>query len=107
MPVLTAVLVVGIYAAIAVGRVPYLRMNRAEIALVGAATLIVAEVARAYGARLGFVEYLKAGIPITLLTLLAGVGWLSVVTEGRGRYGNAGYSPCDNRRLCGSRGNLG
>jgi Na+/H+ antiporter NhaD/arsenite permease-like protein len=28
--------------------------------------------------RLGFVEYLKAGIPITLLTLAWGVAWLSL-----------------------------
>ena len=41
MPLLTALLVVGIYAAIAVGRVPYLRMNRAGIALVGAALLVL------------------------------------------------------------------
>ncbi|MBK8139035.1 MAG: anion transporter [Chloroflexi bacterium] len=45
-----------------------------------AATLIVAEVAAAGGVRLGFVEYLKAGIPITILTLIAGVAWLSAVT---------------------------
>ncbi len=45
-----------------------------------AATLIVAEVAQVHGARLGFVEYLKAGIPITVLTLLTGVLWLSLVT---------------------------
>lgn len=41
MPALTAVLVVLIYAAIAVGRVPLLRMNRAGIALVGAALLVL------------------------------------------------------------------
>jgi len=44
-----------------------------------AATLIVAEVARAHGARLGFGAYLRAGIPITLLTLAFGVLWLEVV----------------------------
>jgi len=45
-----------------------------------AATLIVAEVAASNGTRLGFVEYLKAGIPITILTLIIGMVWLSVVT---------------------------
>ena len=45
-----------------------------------AATLIVAEVAQVHGARLGFMEYLKAGIPITILTLITGVLWLSIVT---------------------------
>ena len=44
-----------------------------------AATLIVAEVARAYGARLEFGAYLRAGIPITLLTLAFGVLWLELV----------------------------
>jgi Na+/H+ antiporter NhaD/arsenite permease-like protein len=41
-----------------------------------AATLIVAEVARQNGAQLGFMPFLRAGIPITLLTLLVGVLWL-------------------------------
>ena len=41
------------------------------------ANLIVAEQARAHGVHLGFLEYLKAGIPITLLTLLVGVAWLT------------------------------
>jgi Na+/H+ antiporter NhaD/arsenite permease-like protein len=44
-----------------------------------AATLIVAEVARAHGARLEFGAYLRAGIPITLLTLAFGVVWLELV----------------------------
>lgn len=41
MPIITAVLVILIYAGIAVGRVPFLRMNRAGIALVGAALLVL------------------------------------------------------------------
>jgi Na+/H+ antiporter NhaD/arsenite permease-like protein len=41
------------------------------------ANLIVAEVARRKGARLSFGEYLKAGTPIAILTLLFGVFWLS------------------------------
>jgi Na+/H+ antiporter NhaD/arsenite permease-like protein len=44
-----------------------------------AATLIVAEVARQHGARLSFMPFLRAGIPITLLTLLVGILWLMVV----------------------------
>jgi Na+/H+ antiporter NhaD/arsenite permease-like protein len=40
------------------------------------ANLIVAEIARRRGAQLSFMEYLKAGTPIALLTLLAGVAWL-------------------------------
>jgi Na+/H+ antiporter NhaD/arsenite permease-like protein len=42
------------------------------------ANLIVAEQARAHGVHLGFGEYLKAGVPITLLTLVLGVAWLSL-----------------------------
>lgn len=44
-----------------------------------AATLIVAEVARPYGATLSFIAFLRAGIPITLLTMIAGVLWLQLV----------------------------
>ncbi|MDL1900533.1 hypothetical protein FBR02_07165 [Anaerolineae bacterium CFX9] len=42
------------------------------------ANLIVAETALRRGVRLSFSEYLKAGVPITILTLLIGVLWLSV-----------------------------
>jgi Na+/H+ antiporter NhaD/arsenite permease-like protein len=41
------------------------------------ANLIVAEIARRRGIHLSFVEYLKAGTPIALLTLCLGVFWLS------------------------------
>lgn len=45
------------YAGIAIGRIPGLRMNRATIAIVA---------------------YLRAGLPITILTILAGIFWLSL-----------------------------
>ncbi|HEV8241671.1 MAG TPA: SLC13 family permease [Thermoanaerobaculia bacterium] len=41
------------------------------------ANLIVAELARVRGVRLSFGEYLKAGLPVTVLTLAAGVAWLA------------------------------
>jgi Na+/H+ antiporter NhaD/arsenite permease-like protein len=41
------------------------------------ANLIVAEIARGQGVRLSFFEYLKAGTPIAILTLIAGVLWLN------------------------------
>jgi Na+/H+ antiporter NhaD/arsenite permease-like protein len=41
------------------------------------ANLIVAEIARRRGAHLSFLEYLKAGTPIALLTLALGVAWLT------------------------------
>lgn len=44
------------------------------------ANLIVAESARSRGVQLSFGEYLRAGVPITLLTLLWGVLWLWLVT---------------------------
>jgi Na+/H+ antiporter NhaD/arsenite permease-like protein len=42
------------------------------------ANLIVVEGARREGTELGFFEYLKVGIPLTLLTTLAGIGWLTL-----------------------------
>ncbi len=41
------------------------------------ANLIVAEIARSRGVHLSFVEYLKAGTPIAILSLFLGAGWLS------------------------------
>ncbi len=43
------------------------------------ANLIVAEIAKGRGVHLGFVEYLKAGVPITVLSLLLGIAWLSLI----------------------------
>ena len=42
------------------------------------ANLIVVESARRAGTHLGFVEYLKVGVPLTILTTLAGIAWLSL-----------------------------
>jgi Na+/H+ antiporter NhaD/arsenite permease-like protein len=41
------------------------------------ANLIVVESARREGTDLGFLEYLKVGVPLTILTTLVGVAWLS------------------------------
>lgn len=41
------------------------------------ANLIVAEIAKRRGVHLSFFEYLKAGMPIAILTLFIGVAWLS------------------------------
>ncbi len=43
------------------------------------ANLIVAEVAGARGVRLTFAAYLRVGVPITLLTVLVGIVWLSLI----------------------------
>lgn len=43
------------------------------------ANLIVAETAKRKGIHLSFAEYLRAGVPITILSLLIGVIWLSVI----------------------------
>lgn len=45
------------------------------------ANLIVVETAHRSGYDMGFVEYLKVGIPLTVLSLLAGIGWLSLVAR--------------------------
>jgi len=42
------------------------------------ANLIVVESARRSGTKLGFVEYLKVGVPLTVLTTLVGVAWLAL-----------------------------
>ncbi|WP_250846947.1 anion transporter [Aquisphaera insulae] len=44
------------------------------------ANLIVVENARRAGIELTFREYLKVGVPLTILTTLAGVAWLKFVT---------------------------
>jgi Na+/H+ antiporter NhaD/arsenite permease-like protein len=50
-----------------------------NLTLIGSiANLIVAEQALKFGLRLTFREYLRCGIPITALTLLAAVMWLSL-----------------------------
>ena len=41
------------------------------------ANLIVVENARRAGTELGFFEYLKVGVPLTILTTLVGVAWLT------------------------------
>jgi Na+/H+ antiporter NhaD/arsenite permease-like protein len=41
------------------------------------ANLIVAEIGKRRGVHLSFLEYLKAGTPIAIITLLMGVAWLS------------------------------
>jgi Na+/H+ antiporter NhaD/arsenite permease-like protein len=43
------------------------------------ANLIVAESAKSNGVHLSFLEYLKAGIPITLFTIAVGVLWFSII----------------------------
>jgi Na+/H+ antiporter NhaD/arsenite permease-like protein len=43
------------------------------------ANLIVVENARRAGTELGFVEYLKVGVPLTVLTIMVGVAWLALV----------------------------
>jgi len=42
------------------------------------ANLIVVENARRAGTELGFVEYLKVGVPLTILTTSVGVAWLAL-----------------------------
>ena len=48
-----------------------------NLLLIGSmANLIVAERAEARGVRIGFVEYARVGVPVTLLTLMWGIGVL-------------------------------
>lgn len=43
-----------------------------------AATLIVAEIAAVRGVKLTFSAFLKAGVPITILTMVIGIVWLNI-----------------------------
>lgn len=43
------------------------------------ANLIVAEIAMRHGVELSFGEYLRAGVPITILSLILGVAWLTLI----------------------------
>ncbi|MCS6834567.1 MAG: anion transporter [Anaerolineae bacterium] len=45
-----------------------------------AATLIVAELARMRSVQLSFMEFLRVGVPITILTMIVGIGWLTLMT---------------------------
>lgn len=45
-----------------------------------AANLIVAEIAATRGVKLTFVAYLRAGVPITLITIALGILWLSLIS---------------------------
>lgn len=42
------------------------------------ANLIVVEYARRSGTELGFLEYLKVGVPLTIVTTLVGIAWLAL-----------------------------
>ncbi len=44
------------------------------------ANLIVAESAAMRGVKLTFGEYLRAGVPITILTIIVGIGWLIILS---------------------------
>jgi Na+/H+ antiporter NhaD/arsenite permease-like protein len=43
-----------------------------------AANLIVAELAAKQGVKLSFMAYLRAGVPITVITIALGIGWLAL-----------------------------
>ena len=49
-----------------------------NLTLIGSiANLIVVEGARRHGVTIRFLDYLKAGLPITIVTLAFGIWWLS------------------------------
>lgn len=52
-----------------------------NLTLIGSvANLIVAESARKEGVNLSFIEYLKAGVPITIATVILGTIWFLIIT---------------------------
>ena len=51
-----------------------------NLTLIGSmANLIVAERSTARGARIGFVDYLKVGVPVTIATMLWGILWIVIL----------------------------
>ena len=51
-----------------------------NVTLLGSvANLIVAETAKKRGINISFTEYLKAGLPIAIVTLLIGIVWFGVI----------------------------
>ena len=83
---ITLLIVALTYIGVALGRFPHLRSNRTTIALVGVgltqlgtvANLIVAESAARRNVRLGFWEYTRAGIIITLFSMAISVIWITL-----------------------------
>lgn len=83
---ITLLIVALTYVGVALSRFPPLRSNRTTIALVGVgltllgsvANLIVAESAARRNVRLGFWEYTRAGIIITLFSMVISVVWISL-----------------------------
>ena len=75
------VALVGTYLGLGLGHVPGFRLDRTGIAIIGATVmvaLIVVEAARKHGVRIGFLEYCRLGLPLTLVTLL--LGWLILIS---------------------------
>ena len=87
---------VGSYIVFALGKFPWMKIDRPGAAIIGAvlslamastlagnltitgsvANIIVVERAAAEGVHVGFREYFRVGLPVTLATLLAGSLWL-------------------------------
>ncbi len=84
LTIITAIVVLVTYAGVAIGRVPWLRMNRATIALVGATILIAIgsiNEKQAYAALdIGTILLLAAMMVINANLRMA--GFFSVVTDG-------------------------
>ncbi|MEP6989205.1 MAG: anion transporter, partial [Chloroflexota bacterium] len=84
LTIITAVIVLLTYAGVAIGRIPWLRMNRATIALVGAAILIAIgsiNEKQAYAALdIGTILLLAAMMVINANLRMA--GFFNVVTDG-------------------------
>ena len=100
-PQIAAILIALVtFTALAAGRIPKYPVNRAAMALIGAglvqvlrmvplvsnltligsvANLIVAEQALKFSIKLSFTEYMRAGIIVTVLSLLVCIAWLQYV----------------------------
>jgi len=77
---LQQLLTLAIFASayVGLGRVPGFQVDRTGVAIIGAAAMVAAgAAARSARIDIGFLEYGKVGVPLTVVTLA--IGWLVLV----------------------------
>lgn len=67
-----AFIFIATYLVLALGRLPGYRVDRTGIAIIGAA-------ARKDGVVVGFGDYMRVGLPLTLITVALVLAWLICV----------------------------
>jgi len=76
--ILTLAIFASAYVGLGLGRLPGFRVDRTGVAIIGAAAMVAAgAAARSARIDIGFLEYGKVGVPLTVVTLA--IGWLVLV----------------------------